>query len=746
VITGALTNSVTGLPFDDGQVVAVPLCDCSWIFFDLNANGTYLVALPPGTYTLHFEPTGWQGSQLVMASSQVLSGGTLTLDATFAVSKISGTVTDAAGVPLPGFVVYAYASSVTCTNSSAPQGTTAHDGMYEIALAPGTYRVCFSKYQWYPAGIKWFAGSATTSSSTYAGATDVNVSTAFASGIDGQFNVGYVTGTVRGTSGAPLPGVPVEAFSGICVGGYHFDDAITDRSGVYRVTIPSGYTAIRAGVSSSGPELRWYSSSSPGEQLCGNASLVLATGNLTTMGIDITAPGYILSGHVQSDVGTNVVGAYVYCAYPMICSSDYTDSSGNYAFTFQPGTGTIYVNPVTAQVYAQLYRSLSVDTVQDFTLTSRWLISGTVTRASDGAPLIGASVTLKNASNQYYVNSDTTDVSGHYEFYALNGTYRIDVDLATYGERFYPNASTFAGGADIVVNNADQPSKNVALPRATLAFYPDSCNVGTTLVRYFTINFTDSFNGATPLVFNLSATGGTVPSTVTMGGYDDSVTFAFTANNATGSGSVTATASGWSTLTQSFSIVRPTFSINAARYRATTSPTDSFGLEINTPPCGDVDVFATDTTITLTLVPSATGVTFSNGLLTATVTGFTDAVDTDWVSITTPTAMGTYAVHVTAAGFNETIATVTVGPPALIISNTTLTVNNTYFIRVEVVPDLGGCPSVTFNPPSGVVSLLEYCLYGVPGFSVHTDGVGTATWTVTLSGYLDGVATVTVIP
>jgi hypothetical protein len=744
VITGTLTNSVTGQPFDDGQIVAEPNCDCSWITVDLNADGTYVMALAPGTYALHFEPTGWQGSRLVMASSQVLSGGALTINATFAVSRISGVVTDGAGAPLPGFVVYAYASSVTCTNSSAPSSTTAHDGTYQIVLAPGTYRVCFSKYQWYPAGIKWFAGNATTSSASFAGATDVNVSTTFASGIDGQFNVGYVTGTIRGTSGAPLPGVPVEAFSGICASGYHFDDATTDGNGAYHVTIPSGYTTVRAGLSASGPELRWYSSISSSQQLCGNASLVSATGNLTTTGIDISAPGYVLSGHVQSDVGASVVGALVYCGSPLPCTNGYTDGSGNYALTFQPGTGFIYVYPSTsAQVSTSAYRTLSVDTVLNFTLLSKWMITGTVTRASDGAPLAGAGVTLWRSSDQGYVTSHVTDLNGRYELDALNGTYRIDVLLPTYAERFYPSSATFVGGSDVVVNNADQPSKNIALPQATLVFDPDACTVGSTLVHYFTIRFGSSYNGATPLVFNLSAVGGTVPSTATIDPYNDTVTFPFTAANAIGPGSVTATATGWPTLTKTFSVVRPVFTINAAIHRATTSAADSFGVEINTPPCGDTDYFPVDTTITLTLAPGPTGVTFSNGLLATTVTGFAGETGTSSADITTPTAEGTYAIHVTATGFTETIATVVVGPPALFFTGGTLNVGG-YTLRYDFVPDPGGCPTIV-SSNTAVVNITTSCPFvGSHQFSVAVLGSGSATITLSWPGYVDGVGTITV--
>ena len=115
--------------------------------------------------------------------------------------KITGTVTDKNGDPMPGVPVYAYQYS-TNDHIFISSSHTFSDGSYEIAgLSPGSYRVQIIEYGDYVAEY-------------YHDAYDLNLATAVSvelgqtiSGIDFSLEIGgKITGRVTYANGCPIPG------------------------------------------------------------------------------------------------------------------------------------------------------------------------------------------------------------------------------------------------------------------------------------------------------------------------------------------------------------------------------------------------------------------------------------------------------------------------------------------------------------------------------------------------------------
>lgn len=184
-----------------------------------SADGTYSVAVLPGSYTVFFQdrtdypltfysstgPTldGAAATRLPVAGSDV--GG---IDAVLAspptYASIAGKILTSFGTPRAGISVIACSTveSGACYNAN-----TAADGRYRIRLPAGSYTVSyFDPANAYPSG--YFGPGGFTSS--LAEATPVTVVSSTVGGIDARLPVGHlVKGVVTGPDGAPLAGIVV---------------------------------------------------------------------------------------------------------------------------------------------------------------------------------------------------------------------------------------------------------------------------------------------------------------------------------------------------------------------------------------------------------------------------------------------------------------------------------------------------------------------------------------------------------
>ena len=235
-ITGTVTKT-GGKPLPNILVQAdSPPYYNSWTASD----GTYSVAVPSGTYTVYFsDPSGkylhgyYSKGGFTVAESSATPVTIVSSDATGINAQmqtgyyITGTVTGTGGTPLPNMQVQ------TISSDYWDHGMTASDGTYSLHVASGTYKVWL-----YDQSGTYLTGYYSSSGFTIdqGSATSVPVNSSNVSGIDVQMQTGhYITGTVTGTGGAPLPNIQVQAISS----DYYAPDA-TASDGTYSVAVPSG--------------------------------------------------------------------------------------------------------------------------------------------------------------------------------------------------------------------------------------------------------------------------------------------------------------------------------------------------------------------------------------------------------------------------------------------------------------------------------------------------------------------------
>ena len=155
-----------------------------------------------------------------------------------------------------------------------------------------------------------------------------------------------------------------------------------------------------------------------------------ATGNPTL---------YNISGRVINASGTGIAGATVSfsdvagaSAHPIVTAT--TDASGNY--TKGVTTGTWYVAVASSAYNTSADQVVAVATANvtgiNFTLVTNANVTGTVTRASDGTPLVGASVYFSRSAGASAspVFTVTTDASGNYTKAVQDGVWYVAAGAA----------------------------------------------------------------------------------------------------------------------------------------------------------------------------------------------------------------------------------------------------------------------------------------------------------------------------
>ncbi|HEY8847187.1 MAG TPA: cell wall-binding repeat-containing protein, partial [Candidatus Limnocylindrales bacterium] len=236
-ITGTVTNSGS-TPVSGVNVIALTSAGNQTVSAITNLAGVYTLHVASGSYVLRFSPPAPYPSgyytptglttDLSAATRIAVAGADVTgKDIQLPTAKtISGTVTNASSAPVAGITVSAGLSTATTTAG----------GTYSLSVPPGSYRVTFQDpTNALPSGY-YSTGGLTTS---FAGATLVDVSTANALGIDVQLPAGaFVSGPVTGAGGAALSGInvwliPVGAIDPLTV-------VSTSGSGTYSILAAPG--------------------------------------------------------------------------------------------------------------------------------------------------------------------------------------------------------------------------------------------------------------------------------------------------------------------------------------------------------------------------------------------------------------------------------------------------------------------------------------------------------------------------
>lgn len=754
-VSGQVLNSASGAPFEAGTV---HICDlgasCDGGFdaeIDVDTTGRYMFpAVPSGSYRLEFFVSGFFGGDMVIADPLVVGATNVTVPtASFAVARISGRLTDAAGVNgLADFTVYAYSSSATCGGVYTANTQTAADGSYEILLPPGTYRVCGYEYLWFGAGVKWWAGSATSSASTYAGASDIVLASA-ATGVDIRFAASFVTGTISSAAGGGAPNVQVEAFPTGCTTFYGY--TTTGADGTYRIAVPDGSVRVRANYYVGSSILRWYSSTvATGETLCTSATAVTATGGTTATGVDITLDLYRLDGHVTGQTtGAAVAGATVSTCFAWGCLNTVTDEAGYYVTSVGLGTVTsVNVYPPTPAFVYGTFGGFVVSghATRDHALAQRYKISGTVRRVADNSAVAYAYVQANNTACSY-IAGDTADVNGYFEIYVPSGTYRLEYEADELATRWTGNASSCATASNLVIGTSDPAAQDMSLPQGAIAAseYNELGPLGLRLQREFTFEFPRTASAKT-LTLTSSNTAVIPNQTFAIGdGYGGEDVW-IKAGTTAGTATLTLSMPGYTSYAFSLTTVQPELHYDGPTELAWSSGGPASGAtganwELYTPGCGTCDEFAADTAITVTIL-SRSPDTIVPGPYSLAATGYIGYGSTSDVTIPAPTATGTFVIRASAAGFADVSQTVAVVAPRITFADQVIASGFNRYVNYTLLPWANVCPTITVTPGTGSASASHY--YCGSNLLLTGTSTGTVTVQLDLPGYESAIATITV--
>ena len=429
-------------------------------------TGAYtLSGLVPGTYKIRTynysdhldewydsvacwsDPQG-TGATLIDVSEAAAPGKDFQLE----VGKtISGTVTDAEGVPLECYVHLHEADGSYLTSALSDETT----GAYTLTgLVPTSYKIRTSNSLGYL--DEWYDNVACWSNPQGTGATLIDVREAHATAKDFQLEVGKtISGTITDTEGAPL-----ECYVYLCdADGSHLASALSDETtGAYNLTglAPTSYkirTSNYLGYLDEWYDNVYYQNNSGGTgATLIDVSEAAATGKDFQLARRRSVSGMVTDGKAQPLVD---VGVQAFDSLGNWAGYDYTDATGAYTLTGLAPTSykvrtfnslgyldewyddvACWSNPQgTGATLVDLSESDATD--KDFQLELGRSISGTVTVEHSGAPLENIGVAAVGADGNW--NWGTTDATGRYRIEGLlPGQYRLIAQSSqVYADEWY---------------------------------------------------------------------------------------------------------------------------------------------------------------------------------------------------------------------------------------------------------------------------------------------------------------------
>ncbi|MEA2633982.1 MAG: large repetitive protein [Chloroflexota bacterium] len=382
-----------------------------WTAMDANgtASATGMAEFVVGTGNHNWEPISGSDSRVVKAIVNTPGAVKLSLTATtagFQFIGTDGTVGDSGNIPCQGNGTLA--GTVTDAGSGAPiagasvsysgtgpagpvsgSATTDGAGHYSIGgIAVTSYSMTAQTGGYQSQSATATVGGGSTTTQNFALTSQATT----------------LTGTVTDASTArPIPGATVSAGT---------SNATTNGSGVYSISglAPGAYTATTTATG--------YASQS--------ASVTMTAGATTTQNFALAPnPGTITGTVTDSGSTAPIAGATV--SYGG--GSTTTDGSGSYTLA-NVAEGS-YTVTASATGYAGQSRTVTVGpgatATQNFALTPpNGAITGTVTNATTGTPISGATVA-------YSGGSTTTNGSGQYTLSSVSpGTYSVTASASGY--------------------------------------------------------------------------------------------------------------------------------------------------------------------------------------------------------------------------------------------------------------------------------------------------------------------------
>ncbi|QKE85041.1 carboxypeptidase-like regulatory domain-containing protein [Arthrobacter sp. NEB 688] len=322
-------------------------------------DGTWSTLVPPGPVVVHFTSwpvEQWAHQKTSLEDADVLdavAGATTTVDdSLIRVPKITGTVTDPTGKPLPGICASLLDEAAYEAGNDYGNGCTDADGRYEITpwgATTGGLTVFFRDSTERPVYAPEFAGGAyrVDRAATVPTGTDQVVDAQLAKG-------GVFTGRVATRAGDT-------SIKGVCPSVwrdrsarlfYGYGARCSTKDGTYRVTaLPPGSFTVRFDPDRSSSFVeQWYRDASTQR----SAELVaVKLGRTTTLRTQRFVEGGQVSGVVTDPAGRPVAGAWVYVGgrNPGRAGpgegrfNARTDARGRYTATAPAGTTTPLVMP-----------------------------------------------------------------------------------------------------------------------------------------------------------------------------------------------------------------------------------------------------------------------------------------------------------------------------------------------------------------------------------------------------------------
>jgi hypothetical protein len=539
-ISGTVTNST-------GTAIAGATISYNGGTTTSATDGTYTLSnVPAGSVSVTAAASGYQSStKSVTVTANTTTTQNFTLSAT--VGTISGTVTNTSGAALSGASV-AYSGGST---------TTGANGSYTLANVPtGSVSVTVSAtgYQSSTQSVPVTANTTTTQNFTLSA------------------TVGTISGTVTNTSGAAISGATV-AYSG--------GSTTTGTNGSYTLAnVPVGSVSVT--VTATG-----YQSSTQSVPVTANTT--------TTQNFTLSTTVGTISGTVTNTSGAAISGATVSYSGGSTISA----SNGTYSLASVP-TGTVSLT-ATATGYQSFTKSVTVTanttTTQNFTLTATvGTISGTVTN-SGGAAISGATVaysggstatasngsyTLSNvatgtvsvtasaggytSSTQSVIVTANTTTTANFTLAAvitvgtISGTVTNSSGTAISGATVSYSGGTASTGSNGSYTLANVPAGTVSVTASATGYQSSTLSVnvtaGVTTTQNFTLTATVTAGTISGTVTNSSGnaiSGATVSYTGGTASTDSNGSYTL-ANVPTGTVSVTATATGYQSITQSVAV------------------------------------------------------------------------------------------------------------------------------------------------------------------------------------------------
>jgi protocatechuate 3,4-dioxygenase beta subunit len=322
---------------------------------------------------------------------------------------LSGTLTDASGDPLQGYV---YANETTGANLG--NHVYSSDGTYEMALFPGTYRVYAYVYNSYSGGYYYL-------STPYETLT-VNANTTLNIAVP-SYELYHLTGKVSDANGVGLPNIRVYSSGGVCQ-----SYTTTSSDGTYNaLVIPGTYHLHFVPPDDSG-FIQKYLYNIPIYNDYYQEVFLDSQEQYTLSGTITDASGNPLRGWVYAN---QIGGSYHY-------NNDYS-SDGTYEMSLFLGTYRVYARTYYfgGSTYLNTpYQNITINTDFTFNIVAPsydfFNLTGKVTDINNVAQ---ANVNIAAYSNsgicQGYIR---TDANGDYNLSLIPGTYRLRITAppATY--------------------------------------------------------------------------------------------------------------------------------------------------------------------------------------------------------------------------------------------------------------------------------------------------------------------------